>query len=218
MQKSGHQVLWGATGLLLLVLYLGNFLHYHRWQTMVTEGGDSWGYYTYLPSAFIYHDLKDLQSVIRIREEMHPGTTFEENGLRRVGEAPAFHDRNVIKYTYGVALMHAPAFFVAHLYTLLADKHHANGYSRPYILALYLSTLGYIFLGLILLGKVLRRYFSEKTSMITVLLIGLATNLFYFGVINNVMAHPLKCTMVRVTFITIQFVQYSSEHLHDSRK
>ncbi|MDX1477153.1 MAG: glycosyltransferase family 39 protein, partial [Saprospiraceae bacterium] len=108
----------------------------------------------------------------------------------RVGEAPAHGEGNVLKYTSGVAILNSVAFALAHGYTVLTDPSNANGFTAPYRFALYLNALAFILLGLWFIWKLLSNRFGRGPALCTVLAIGLATNLFYFGVINNVMAHP----------------------------
>ena len=167
-------------------------LYFGKWERNITLGGDAWGYYVYLPALIIYQDLGQLQEPIHIREQLHPGTTSHEaDGLLRVGEAPAAGRNNLIKYTYGVSLLHLPAFAIAHLFSSLSGKFVATGYSQPYLLAIYFSSILYILLGLWFCGKVLLHRFSRPTTLLVLGILAIGTNLFYFGTINNGLAHPL---------------------------
>ena len=50
--------------LFLVILYLISFSYYKNYRSFLQGGGDAWGYYAYLPAAFTYHDLDNLQSTI----------------------------------------------------------------------------------------------------------------------------------------------------------
>ncbi len=185
------------TNPIIYVILVGLFLFasmffYARWEKQVTGGGDSWGYYVYLPSLFIHKDIKNLKTSLDIREKNARGSTFlDETGIRRASEAPSAGKNNVIKYTYGVALMHSPSFFACHFIGKISNAFETDGFSRPYIFALYLSTFLYVLIGLFLIAKVLAQSHSSKVVFIVLLILGLGTNLYYFSVYNNVMAHPL---------------------------
>jgi hypothetical protein len=46
----------------IALVYLVSFRQYANYNSFLQGGGDSWGYYAYLPASFIYHDLDDLQA------------------------------------------------------------------------------------------------------------------------------------------------------------
>jgi hypothetical protein len=164
-----------------------------RYKTMVVGGGDSWGYYSYLPALFIHDDLSSLQSTLEVRKSFNPHYVQEDaNGMLRVGEAPGYGNKNVIKYTYGVSVFLAPAFVAAHVIALLSDSFVANGYSSIYILLLYLVIILYAAVGLHYLAKYLDHYLPTGITNWVVLTLAFATNLLYFITINNVMSHPVQ--------------------------
>ena len=171
-------------------IYLVAFSLYGSWKHRVVDGGDSWGYYSYLPALFIQKDLKTLDKTLAVRKELRPNSVREIDGKLRAGEAPAFGDVNVIKYTCGIAILNIPAFAIGHLVASISDQYDSNGFSQPYIFFLYLNGLIAIFLGLFFIARFLSRHFDEKTVALTILCLALGTNLYYFGTDNNVMAHP----------------------------
>ncbi|MDX1478935.1 MAG: hypothetical protein R3301_14580, partial [Saprospiraceae bacterium] len=73
------------------------FLRNAGWQDHVSGGGDSWGYYAYLPALFIQKDLRTLRKTISVRQEMHPESVSVIGDTLRVGEAPALGEGNVFK-------------------------------------------------------------------------------------------------------------------------
>lgn len=146
---------------------------------------DRQGYYVYLPAAFIWHDLGQLEFVDHIDSVYHP------NGdTKRYGIYPTGTGKSVIKYPAGVALLEMPFFLAAHAVASgSGGKWTADGYSIPYQLAVSLSALFYACLGLWLLGRFLQACFSRPAVTITLLAIGLGTNLYYYSAFEQGMSH-----------------------------
>jgi hypothetical protein len=186
--------------LLTIAIYLGSLFFYESWTWAVVGGGDPWGYYAYLPAAFIHHDLDNLQRTVEVRKLYKPGTVRpkDDNPLG-IGEAlrvenhPNGDTSNyVIKYTMGIAILESPFFAAAHAYAKLTGSHPADGWSLPYILAIHLAGLCYAIWGLWLLWLTLRRFFSENVTLAVLAALALATNLYYFCVYAGVMAHAFQ--------------------------
>lgn len=173
------------------LVYVFSMLAYHKYDGSVVNGGDSWGYYAYLPAKIIHQDLWSLDSTINIRQKLVPNSVYTDSQGRLVAEEAPFRGENrIIKYTCGVAILNVIAFDLAHVYCLIFSPDLANGFSKPYIFALYLNTILFILLGFYFLQKSLKHYFSNVLCNLCLLSIALATNLYYFACINNVMAHP----------------------------
>ena len=174
---------------LLITVYTMSQFHYRMWDKAVLGGGDPWGYYAYLPAAFIHHDLDSLHRTVAVRKAYQPASLNYQDTPLGIGEAhPVGDGKHVIKYTMGIALLEAPFFAMAHA---LASPFGfpTDGFSKPYILALHLAAFCYTFLGLFVLWRMLRRFFTENIALLTVSVIALATNLYYFTVYNSPMAH-----------------------------
>lgn len=131
---------------------------------------DSEGYYLYLPATFINGGFEGLPC--------KSGCTIPNEELGWVRS----------KYTYGVAIMELPAFFAAHLYASFSD-HVANGYSAPYGYSILFSALLYFLLGLLFLRRFLKKRFSDWAVNLTLVSIGLGTNLFYYTTGEAGMSH-----------------------------
>ncbi len=134
-------------------------------------------YYGYLPAAFIYHDL-NLTFLDHYKGKHH--FIFWAKKL------PNGH--RVFKMTMGVSVMLSPFFFAAHL---LAGPlgYDTGGYSLPYRFAIVMAGWVYLFLGLLVLSRVLRFYFSRKTIAVVLLTTGLGTNLFWYATEEPGMSH-----------------------------
>ena len=97
------------------------------------------------------------------------------------------------KYPVGVAVMALPFFLVAHAGTLILSLHSGvapNGYTDPlYHAAQAFSGLFYGLLGLVILKKLLDKYFSAKVVYLTIILITFGTNLFHYFTYDAVFSH-----------------------------
>jgi len=161
---------------------------------------DVHSYYEYLPAYFIYDDI-----------------TFEKSDYHIVGNKylfwPVFTDdgRKVIKMTMGTAYFYAPFFFVAHAYASLTN-YPEDGFSEPYKVFLLLSTVFFLIIGLGFLKKILLYYhFSDKIIAVTILLLGLGTNMLCYASQSAPMSHVYSfCLFAAFIFFTIKWYQRQS--------
>ncbi len=133
---------------------------------------DTDGYHQYLTAVFIHHDIKNQPYAYYLPD----GTPFN-------------------RYNYGVALMQLPVYSAGLLYatltgTPLTGKTPLNGF----IVAL--SGIIWVLTGLILLLKSLKRHFSAATARITVALLFLGTNLFYYTLIEPGLSHSVSFFLI----------------------
>ena len=76
--------------------------------------GDSLGYYLYLPSTLIHHNLKNIES-LPTDKGIDPSIFFYSSNIPNLNpKSPTGFYVN--QYWYGVALMELPFFAVAHTY------------------------------------------------------------------------------------------------------
>jgi len=134
-------------------------------------------YYQYLPATIIYNDIQ-----MRFLDE-DPGN----KSIKMWGELLPSGNR-VGKMTVGMSIMYSPFFFAAHW---LAQPlgYEANGYTPPYRLALILSSLVFAIAGLYLLSLLLRKYFDPVITAITLTLLALGTNLYFYTTLEPTMTH-----------------------------
>jgi hypothetical protein len=134
-------------------------------------------YYTYLPATVIEKDHKMLflSNLDVANNEMYPYYKTP-NG------------EYIIKTSMGMAMMYSPFFFIAHA---LADKigYEADGFSVPYAFALIFSCVFYLFVGFLFLRSVLLKYYKDKIVAITLIIIGVATNLLWYATTQAPMSH-----------------------------
>lgn len=143
---------------------------------------DAFGYYMYLPSMFIYKDVKHLKWFEKVDKEynLSGGNLYQTNLLPNGDHA--------FKYFSGVAILEMPFFWIGHLVALNTDS-PADGFSWPYQYAILWGAIFYFFLGLIILRKVLLRYFSEQETAFTIILLVFASNLIQYISIDGAMSH-----------------------------
>lgn len=165
-------------------------------QDRVIEWDVHW-YYGYLPAAFIYNDITISKSDYKFGDHYYLiWPVFTEDG------------KKVIKTTMGLAMLYAPFFFVAHTYALLSD-YPPNGFSEPYKVFLLLSAIFYLLIGLDFLKKTLRHFkFRDATIAITILLIGLGTNLLCYASQSAPMSHVYNfCLFSIFIYYTIKWYE-----------
>jgi hypothetical protein len=159
------------------------FFYFNIWkQNRITIDVPS--YYTYLPSAFIYHDLK----------------------LNYINNDPAFfsdkiwyykieNGNRLIKHSMGLSVALIPFFLIGHCIAYVFGFAQ-DGYSLPYQNALSIGVLIYFFTALHYLKKILLRYFSDKAVALTLISIGIGTNLLYYLTFEGLMTHGIGFSLL----------------------
>ena len=127
-------------------------------------------YYGYLPATFIYHDWT-------FRFPDKPGFTGT------VWSLPLPNGNRVQKMTMGVAMLYAPFFGLAHLYTKVTGG-LADGYSLNYQIALIWAGVFYFILGLFFLRKILGQFIDDFAVSLVLITIGLGTNLLNYASVD----------------------------------
>lgn len=146
---------------------------------------DVHSYYAYLPALFIYDDIHLVKSDYLSKEGVYLfWPTETESGAR------------VIKTTMGLSILYSPFFFIGHTYAYLFD-YPQNGWSAPYKVFLLFGGLCYLVLGLVVLRSILTRLgFNDLVIAITLLLVGLGTNLFCYATQSATMSHVYSFTLI----------------------
>lgn len=145
-------------------------------------------YYSYLPAAFVHHDL-----------------TFNYPGSGRYWLIPSPHGKPVPKGTCGMAIMYAPFYFLGEKLSFNA-KEQLDGYSLGYKEAIHYGGIVYSLLGLLFLNFVLLRYFTDLVSAITLGLLFFGTNLYVYVIGCNEMPHAyLFCLISAFLWLVIKW-------------
>jgi hypothetical protein len=159
--------------LIFIFVYMICFQNYWRfWNSDKGQTPFQWDadqYYSYLPATFIYHDL-------------------DFSYTTRYWLITAPNGKAVAKGTYGMALMFSPFFLLGH--KIAINQHSAlDGYSEPYGTCVHYGSLFYCLFGLFILSRVLRRFFSDKITALTIVSLFFATNLFFYTLRDGEMSH-----------------------------
>ena len=161
---------------------------------MLPIWSDGLGYYSYLPSYLIYHDLsmESLYEPTRHYDypsqglDLHPGEGF----LRHPATG-----RYLIKYPLGTAALEFPFFLLGHLAAPFLGS-TPDGFSWPYQAAMDTATTVYMLLGLIFLFKLLSEYFSSRIVLITLLSLYLGTNFLAYVAVESSLSHAYSFCLV----------------------
>ncbi len=189
-------VLW-----LLLFVMLWSFFSLKKWdnaeKVQKLIDWDVTSYYSYLPASFIHNDVS-LEFTKRGAD-----LSYENNHQFWYLTAP--NGKRIIKVTMGMAIMYSPFFFIGHAMAHLFGF-EPNGFSTPYEFCLALSSLFYLFIGLIYLRKSLLLFFNDVSTGITLLCVLLGTNLYYYTTAEPAMSHAYSFALVSVfIFQTIKW-------------
>jgi len=169
-------------------------------ELMNTLNWDVFGYYLYLPAAFIHHDLglKDFAWVQRVLDTYDPTVAFYQ-------ALPGPAGNYVMKYPLGLAVAFSPFFFLAQALARLFGF-PPDGFSLPYQVSIAVGGLLWTVGGLWFLRKVLLRFFTDGVAALTMLLLVLGTNYYSLTAYGNAMPHNYLFTLFAVVvWLTIRW-------------
>ena len=168
---------------------------------------DAYGYYLYLPSMLIYHDVKELKfkDSLEAKYQLSGGNFYQANIHEKTGNY-------AFKYLGGIAILHLPFFAIAHLYALNSSIYPADGFSAPYQNAIGFGVVLYGILALLVLRRVLLYYYSDQVTTITLLLTVLATNSIQYFSIDNAQSHaPIFLLYALILWLSYNWHQKPSK-------
>jgi hypothetical protein len=143
---------------------------------------DALGYYMYLPSVFIYEDVKELQWLPQI------DSTYHVTGGHMYQAIQLESGTYTNKYLCGVAVLQLPFFWLGHIIAGVQD-YPQDGFSAPYQYSIMFGGIVWVLIGFWVLRKVLRYYFKEEIIALTILFLGLTSNLIQYSSIDGGMSH-----------------------------
>jgi hypothetical protein len=160
---------------------------------------DKAGYYVYLPAAFKFNFNPD-NFPDSIDANTGNGFTLDE-----------INGKVITKYTYGVALMQSPFFCLAEI---LAEplNFEKNGFSPIYHWSINVASVFYLVLGLLFLYKFLSTRFGKRSSLLAILSMFLATNLYYYSIIETGMSHIYSFSLFCIFLYFLQITNYLKKH------
>lgn len=136
---------------------------------------DQAGYYVYLPATFIYQfDGNAFPS--NISEETGNGFELDADGKVQT------------KYNYGVAFLQSPFFMLAHGSAHFSDF-ESDGFSAPYHWGIMFAAIFYCLAGMHLLYLFLCKHVRSRIALLTVFILLISTNLYYYTIGQAGMSH-----------------------------
>lgn len=131
---------------------------------------DVYGYYLYLPTTLIYHDLglENKQLILDLMEQYNSSGTFYQAHWSEYGN-------HVMKYSMGMAVLYLPFFLLGWAGAGMFG-YPMDGFSEPFQLSIFYGGIIYSILGLYYLAKVLNHFFSWKISSIVLVAVTIGTN------------------------------------------
>jgi hypothetical protein len=182
--------------LFLMLIFIGTNFTHHNWtrDDGPIRGVIKWdiiSFYGYLPATFIYGDPSlDFLDEGDIDNDNKFWWSTTENG------------RKIIYMSCGLSIMYAPFFLMAHALAPVFGEAR-DGFSSIYQFFLVWGTLVYVAIGFIYLKKILLRYFTPLITAITLVLIGLGTNLYYYSTHEAAMSHAYNFVLITIFFHTL---------------
>jgi hypothetical protein len=151
-------------------------------------------YYIYLPATFIYS--WDVQKFPYHQDTVYQGFVLDYKT-----------NKVVIKVTSGVAILCAPFFLATHGIAMIIGV-NPDGFNDFYVKAAIVPPVCYFILGLWFLFLFLQHYFKRWLAYLTLIVIALGTNLYYYGLVEGWMSHIFS-------FFLFSFVLYQLKRFLD---
>jgi hypothetical protein len=182
-----------TTPKILIILFLCSLPLVNPWVR-----GDGVGYYAYLRSALIDHDLHFEDDYLAAnRSFVIAKTDGQEHILPTLYTKTGYVENH---FAIGPAILWAPAVVATHGIVLLADKWGAqiaaDGYSSPYLLTMAIMTACYGFLSLLLAYRIGRKYFDDQSAIPATIGIWLASSLPIYMYFNPSWSHAISAFTV----------------------
>jgi hypothetical protein len=160
--------------------------------------GDGVGYYAYLRSALIDHDLRFENDYLAANQSFVNSHTDAQGHLLPYLYTKTGYVEN--HFSVGPAILWAPVMLAVHGSVLLAYHFGApvvaDGYSRPYLLTLAATTACYGFLSLLLAFRIARKYFEDQWTFLATLGIWMASSLPIYMYFNPSWSHAISAFTV----------------------
>jgi tetratricopeptide (TPR) repeat protein len=175
----------------------------HRGYYSVTQidQGDDTGYYIFLRSLFFDGDIDFFNEKDYAHIDNITPTGFVFNN-----------------WQIGQSILFFPFFFFGHVLAIALKSFglpiSIDGYSTPYYLSTAIASHTYLFLGLLLLNKLIKHFTTERVALIVVVAIWVASPLLYYSFIRQRMAHTVEF-FIAVVFIYSWIKKRESKDLVD---
>jgi hypothetical protein len=193
-----------VSGIAIMAIVIGWTVFNHKpWHQPIAW--DAFGYYLYLPATIIHQDpaIKDPEWFNALFTKYEPApTVYHFNYMEDGGRA--------IKYPIGLSILWVPFFVAAHAIAPVMDQ-PADGLSSPYQWAMVIASWTYLLIGLSWLRKLLLRYFTDRVTALSLVILVLGTNITYMTVFDPLMPHMFL-------FSLYAGIMWYSDRWHRDRK
>jgi len=153
--------------------------------------GDGVGYYAYVRSLLIDHDLHFDDEWLAANSSFLQGRTDSNGHLLPTQYSPTGYVKN--HFSIGPSILWVPFLLGTHGAVLLLDRLGAHipadGYSPPYLITMAAATALYGFLGLLLSFSLARYYFDERWALLATLGIWCGSSLLVYMYFNPSWSH-----------------------------
>ena len=153
--------------------------------------GDGVGYYAYARAPLIQHDLRFEEDWRHANLYFSQLRTLPNGQLRSSQYTETGYVSNL--FSIGPALLWAPFLLAAHGIVLLADALGAHipadGFARPYLLAMAFGTAFYGFVGLLLSYSLTKKYVENRWALLSTLAVWGASSLPVYMYFNPAWSH-----------------------------
>jgi hypothetical protein len=190
----------------LILIVIATSIIFQPWTYKYSDGLITWdkvGYYLYLPNLFIYNDWKYFSFAIDYFKLYQPSSSWYQT-------LELQDYRHIITYPLGLSFFQLPFFLAGHLSALILN-YPQDGFSTPYVFWIYLSGIFYVICGLIIISRILQRFFPFNQAFIITVILLLSTNLFFYGLVDSIMPHSYSFFLLAVLVLyTIKWHEHQS--------
>ncbi len=178
-----------AVVLIAILLVLQSY-RIGTWRTNRSIIHDITSYYSYLPAAIIYKDFE-----FNYRYSLPENEPLDHVWVNTRGDS-VFQ-----KMSIGLAYFYSPTFILAHWYTKNFTAFNANGFSKPYQMAMNINTLIFGLLGLLVCWMLCRKLFNDVVAAICLICLYAGTNLLYYISGAPGLSHPYSFLLISLIYL-----------------
>jgi len=155
---------------------------YLNWKSEIYA--DRAGYYIFLPATF-YYQWDPKKAPLKMDEKTGFGFVYDyQNGKIRT------------KYSCGLAFPIAPFFIATQYIARILGIPREDGFAPVFHRMADVAAAFYLVLGMFLLFRFLRKYFSLAASYLTLIFLLAGTNLLYYSLYDTLMTHVYNFALV----------------------
>jgi len=166
---------------------------------------DVLGYYLYLPATFIYEDLAFDKA------DLYQGLVAQYNLSDTFYQLVEINGHKIGKYGFGMAIFYAPFYFLGDLFASISNDYPRDGFSKPYQFAIHSAGYCYMVMGIYLISKVLKRFYTNYVVVITATCFLFGTSYLASALFSTAMPH-------NVLFFAYGLLIYLSIKWHESNQ